>query len=74
MLFIELFRRLLGIKLIVFFRLLGMLFIEFIWRLASRLVGLQQLQWRLLGMLVVFGRLGIEQQFLQLFQWHGDLR
>jgi hypothetical protein len=72
MLFIELFRRLLGIKLIVFFRLLGIF--EFIRRLASRLVGLEQLQWRLLGMLVVFGRLGIEQQFLQLFQWHGDLR
>jgi hypothetical protein len=64
MLFIELFRRLLGFKLLVFFRLLGMLVIEFIWRLASRLVGLEQLQWRLLGMLVVFGRLGIEQQFI----------
>jgi hypothetical protein len=65
MLVFEFIRRLLGIQFIVFFRLLGMLFVEFFRRLASWLVGLEQFQWRLLGMLVVLRRLGIEQQLIQ---------
>jgi hypothetical protein len=67
----------LGIEFIVFFRLLGMLVIQFFGWLASQLLlvlGLQLLQRRMLGLFVIefFRRLGFQQQLIQ--QRHRDLR